>query len=913
RFPFVTANVFKDGSQEHAYRSYTLIPHVVENGDTILIGVTGNTPPGVEVWDRAHVQGVLDFRDVVQSLHPVIRELKARGADVVVVLSHGGLAGTSYDTTSGLPPENASARLAQQVPGIDVIFMGHTHREVADTSINGVLLTQAKNWAQSLATVKLKLERRAPGDWIVIDKRGSVLKPDPARADTAFLDSLRWEHERTVAHVKSVAGRSTARMEAREARVRDTPIIDFINDVQRKASGADLSAAAAFDISAVIPEGPVTIADLAGLYVYDNTLKAIRIDGGQLRQYLEKSAEYYTPGAGIPGYNLDIITGVEYTVDASRSEGQRIVKLTYKGQPVRDDQQFTLALNNYRQSGGGGYAMIAGAPVVYDRQEGVRELLIEEVRRRGVLRPSDFFRRNWELVPAAARDSILAAQRAELRSRSTTTSAGARKLRVLATNDVHGRLLPETYSWSGGRRVGGMAALAAYFKAETAGFDGATIILDGGDVMQGTPISNLTKGRSTVATFNATGYSAAALGNHEFDWGVPVLRDRIAQAKFGWLAANIFNAGTQTRPSWSKPARMVTVDGIKVGIIGLATEETPLVTKASNVAGLEFRSGSAAIDHWVPELRHQGADFVIVVAHSGADCDREFRKCEGEIIDWARETTNKPDLMVAGHTHRMVRYVENGIPIIEAASYTTRYGVADLAKDSAGTRVWIHDFPVPFADRIQPDSTITALVAAAQREIGPQVNRVIATFADTVRRFATGEGPLGNLIADAFRAATGAQLSFINNGGIRSNEIPAGPVTWGTLYALQPFENRMVRLWMTGRQIRAVVERGLSRGVPDMHVSGMSVVYDPSAPAGERVERMTLHSGGPVLDDATYVVGVLDFLAGRGDGYEAFGEAARREDMDLTDLDALIQYLQSLPQPVKVNLAERRYLIKPTN
>lgn len=910
KFPFVTGNVFKDGTQQHAYKPYTLIPHVVENGDTITIGVTGNTPPGVEVWDRAHVQGILDFRDVVNSLKPVVQEMKASGADVVVVLSHGGFGGTSYDTVAtGLPPENAAARLAQEVPAVDVIFLGHTHSEVRDTSINGVLLTQAKNWAQSLARVQLTLERRAANDWIVIHKKGEILRPNPARADTAFLDSMRWQHERTVEYVKSIAGRSAQSLNASRARVIDTPIIDFINEVQRKVAGTDLSAAAAFDLNASIPAGPVTIADLAGLYVYDNTLKAIRVSGTQLRAYLEKSAEFYGKDAKIPGYNFDIVSGVDYVIDISRPAGQRITRLSYKGAPVRDDQQFTMALNNYRQSGGGGFSMIANAPVIYDKQEGIRELLIDEIRKRGVLRASDYFTQNWEIVPASARDSLLKLTRPATR----TSATRAKRLRVLATSDIHGRLLPETYSWSGGRLVGGVAALSTYLKTEAAGFDGVTIILDGGDVMQGTPISNLTKGRSTVESLNAIGYTAAAIGNHEYDWTVPVLRQRIAEAKYAWLSANTFNTRKQTQPSWSKPVRMHTVGDVKVGIVGLSTEETPATTKSTNVAGLDFRSGSASIDYWVPRLRKEGADFVIVVAHAGATCDRDFKKCDGEIVRWAREAKAKPDLIVAGHTHRLVRYVESGVPIVEAMSYTTRYGVVDLTKDSTGVRAWIRDFPTPFADAVKPDSAVQAIVRKYQKQIGPQVNRVVATLADSLVR-SGGENPIGHLLADAFRTETRAQLAFVNNGSIRITELPKGPITRGTLYSLQPFENRMVRLTMSGAQIRDVAEKAVSGAQPDMHISGFTVVYNPSAPTGQRVERMLLPNGDLITDSGTYTVAVTDFLAlGTGDGYRAFGQAKKREDIDLIDLDALIQYLRKQPQPVKVNRAERRFLITPTN
>ncbi len=908
RFPFVSGNTFKHGTNEHAYRPYVLLSHVAAEGDTILIGVTGNTPPGVHIWDRQNVEGVLEFRRVVESLKPVVREMKERGADLVVVLSHGGFEGTSYDTLStGIPPENEAARLAYEVPDVDVVFLGHTHRELADSVINGVTFTQAKNWAQSLAAVTVTMERRARNDWISVNRRGRVLKPDPMRADTAFLDSLRWEHERTVAYVNSIAGRSTAAMDARYARTRDTPILDFVNEVMRKRAGTELSATAAFNINSRLPAGEVRIADVAGLYIYDNTLRAIRITGAQLRAFLEKSAEYFG-NPEIPGYNFDAVTGVDYVIDISKPVGQRITSLTYRGRPVRDDQTFTMALNNYRQGGGGGYSMLADAPVIYDKQEDIRELLIEEIRSKGTINPDQYFTRNWRLVPQQLADSAQRSIERELRTGAAADPVRVKRLRVLATNDFHGRMLPEKHSWSEGRSVGGAVALDAYFQAEKEGFGGGTtVILDGGDVMQGTPISNLTKGRSTVDFFNQAGYRAAAIGNHEFDWTVPVLRERINQAKFYWLGANIFNAGTNEHPAWVKPTAMITVDSVKIGVIGLATEETPEVTRSSNVVGLEFRSGSEAIDRWVPELRRQGADFVIVVAHAGAFCDNSFTRCEGEIVNWARSVTHKPDLIVAGHTHRLVRWVENGIPIVEASSYSTRYGVVDLVRDSTGARAWIRGFPTTFTDRVTGRPQIQQLVERYEREIGPQISRVVVTLADTLRR-TDRDSRLGNMLADAFRITANAQMSFVNNGSIRVAELPAGPVTWGQLYSLQPFENRMLRVKLDGAAIREVLEHSVSGNTSGMHVSGITVHYNPAAPVGQRIKRVILANGEAVRTDGVYDVAITDFLAtGTGDGYRGFGRATSREDVGLTDLEAVIQYLQSLPQPVHI-AADRRYI-----
>jgi 2',3'-cyclic-nucleotide 2'-phosphodiesterase / 3'-nucleotidase / 5'-nucleotidase len=913
-FPFVSANIFRHGTSEHAYLPYALIPVPSARGDTLLIGVTGNTPPGVHVWDRDNVTGVLEFREIISSVRATVADMRAHGADLVVVLSHGGLEGTSYDmATTGLSPENVAAELALREPGIDVIFMGHTHRELADTIINGVLLTQARNWAASLAAVTVTAERVGTGAWRVAHKRGEILRPRPGVSDRAFKDSLRWEHERTVAYVNARLGHAPEPLIVSDARVRDAPVIDFINEVQRRTAGAQLSSTAAFQLNADIPAGDITIAQIAALYPYDNTLKAIRISGAQLRAYLEKSAEYYagwpaSAGAtvtnfNVPGYNFDIVSGIDYTLDISRPVGERVTGLVYEGRPVTAEQSFTMALNNYRQSGGGGYDMIAGAEVVYDRGEDVRELLIDEVRRRGELRAADFFRQSWQLLPAEAAAAALREQSAREVTASVAAGPAAtaerRRLRVLATNDFHGRLEPSQPAWAEGRQVGGAAALASYFRMEREGFVGPTIILDGGDVMQGTPVSNLTRGRSTVEFYNRVGYGGAALGNHEFDWGPDVLRDRIAQAQFPWLAANILVAGTDTTPSWIRGTAMVEADGVRAGLIGVITQETPSKTMAANVAGLDFADGAATIDRWVPVLRAAGADFVIVVTHEGAQCTDDMSVCQGTVVDWARTVQHRPDLIVAGHTHEVVRWRENGIAIIETGSWGTRYGVVDLERVSADSvDAWIRGTPAAWTDRVAPDTAIARLVSDAQAEIGPKLAEQVGEAAELIPRGA-GEHPLGRLIADAQRWKTAAQIAIMNSGGVRA-PLAAGPITWGDLYQIQPFDNHLVVLELRGSDLRHALEHAFRRGAPDAQVSGITVAYDPSLPAGQRVLSIQLADGTPVRDDAVYEVAVNEFLAsGVGDGYEALGRGLSERPTGVPDLDALIEYIRSLPQPIR--------------
>ncbi len=409
-FPFLSANILRAGTEEAAYPEYVILTREIE-GTPIRIGVTGVLPPGVAVWDRDHVLGRLEFPDIVERLSSVVPRMKAEGADLIVVAAHNSFEGTSYDTAStGLGAENRMADAARMVPDIDVIFLGHSHEEVADSTLNGVLLLQAQARAASLAVATLQVVRDGE-EWSVASSRGEILRPDPARSDPALDSLLAPAHERTLAQVNRVIGTSSVAWSAEDARIRDGALLDFVNEVQRRVTGAELSAAATFSLEAGIPAGEVTVADIARLYPYDNNLlRAIRISGADLRAYIEHGAQYFLncPSDGCerlvnpewPGYNFDVISGVDYTLDLTRPVGSRVAELEYGGEPVRPEQEFTLALNNYRQGGGGGFPGMTGAEVVYEGTESIRDLLVREIEERGTIRPEDYFRENWRIVPA---------------------------------------------------------------------------------------------------------------------------------------------------------------------------------------------------------------------------------------------------------------------------------------------------------------------------------------------------------------------------------------------------------------------------------------------------------------------------------------------------------------------------------
>lgn len=409
-FSMLAANVYTTEGKPR-FRGWA-----VSTRQGIKIAIVGATTPGSMLWDRDNLAGQLIIRDIVPDVRTAVREARDAGAAVVIVVVHSGLnEPSSYDTvTTHVPSENVAARLAHEVPGIDLLVYGHSHKEMPDTVIGTTLLMQPKNWATSVAIAHLGMQRRN-GRWHVVSKRSRLVAAVRHREQPVVAAVTQEGHRATIAYATAPIGTTPVAWRADSARVVDTPLIDFILEVERRAAGAQLASTAAFSLEASLAAGPITVARLSALYPYDNTLRAVRISGAQLRAYLEQSARYYRRNADgsidvdpdIPGFNYDIVAGVDYTIDVSKPFGERITTLEFGGRPVAPIDTFTMALNNYRQTGGGGFAMLRDAPVVYDRQLEIRQLLIDEVRRKGTLLPSDYFHPNWRIVPEAAISRLL--------------------------------------------------------------------------------------------------------------------------------------------------------------------------------------------------------------------------------------------------------------------------------------------------------------------------------------------------------------------------------------------------------------------------------------------------------------------------------------------------------------------------
>ncbi|MEU7591382.1 5'-nucleotidase C-terminal domain-containing protein [Micromonospora sp. NPDC049230] len=427
-FPALAANAVNAKTGKPAF-----LPYVIKKvslglaAPTLRVGILGLTNPGVAIWDRGNVEGKLRFDDMVATAAKWVPIMRARGADVVLISAHGGDSGTSSYGPE-LPNENPVALVAQQVPGIDAILFGHAHNEVVERFVTNertgaqVLLSEPSKWGQRLTRMDFTLSRER-GRWTITKKAATMLNTNTVVEDPKVLAAVRTQHQKTIAYVNQVVAQSTVELSAAESRYTDTPILDFINHVQTEVVGAALagtahadlpvlSIAAPFSRTAVFPAGDVKIRDVAGLYVYDNTLEAVVLSGAEVRAYLEYSAKFFrtlAPGApvdpeqisdpAVPDYNYDVFSGLDYDIDIAKPVGQRITRLVLPGTdtPVADNAQFVVAVNNYRRSGGGNFPGIVKTQV-YNAQQEIRQLLIDWAQAKGTINPDDFFQPNWRLV-----------------------------------------------------------------------------------------------------------------------------------------------------------------------------------------------------------------------------------------------------------------------------------------------------------------------------------------------------------------------------------------------------------------------------------------------------------------------------------------------------------------------------------
>jgi len=470
-----------------------------------------------------------------------------------------------------------------------------------------------------------------------------------------------------------------------------------------------------------------------------------------------------------------------------------------------------------------------------------------------------------------------------------------RTVSVVSTNDFHGALVGRVQSWSHGDMVGGADWVAGYLNIVREENPGGVLFLDAGDMMQGTLISNYFDGASTIEAFNAMGVAAMAVGNHEFDWGQEVLQERYDQADFPFLGANVFfkkkkgnpDHGHGGRPHWVKPYVIREVNGVNVGIIGVANPETPSITNPVYVDDLMFTDPVEAVHDVLPEAEKEGATMIVVLAHIGGYYP-DF--AEG-IMDLACGLDpDEVDLIVSGHTHGRIDDVMCGIPVTQAYSSGTAFSRVDFSVDKKGevvdynmnysptsTYQTYYGSPASYQrwdtgvwQEVVPDPEVAAIVDYYEAEVAAAQNEVIGETTVAITRDYRDESAMGDWVTDIMRAYDpGIDFAFTNSGGLRA-DIDAGPITFGEVFEAQPFDNTLVVVELDGSEVRQVLEEGTTGAHGVVQVSGLRFTFNYDLPAGSRVvgDVIDLSTGLPLDPSATYYVATNDFMANGGDEYD---------------------------------------------
>jgi len=870
-FPWLSANIMlADDPDEFYVEPYTILRRQVD-GIPIDVGVIGFVPPQITDWGRRHLEGEVITRDIVEQAQALIPELREK-ADIVVVVGHTGIDAGPIDSYDAR--ENAGYWLAREVEGIDALLLGHQHNyfpgdypdiEGVDNEkglIHGVPAAMAGSWGSALGVIELDLYYQ-DGQWEVVDGQSHLRETTEEVASHPRLEELVAEkHEATVEYVRTPIGETEIEIASYFSRVKDTAVTQLVNDAQlwyaeREFAGTEyedlpiLSAAAPFIAGR---EGPhyfthvhedVNIGDVTDIYLYPNTVYVVKLDGLQIVDWLERSAENFNQidpekeepqhlvDYGFPGFNYDVLEGIEYTIDVTRPAGERIVEATYEGEPLCADMEFLVITNNYRASGGGDFPHMVDENVILASTDVNREQIIRFIEQKGVINPEPS--RNWEIKPVETRGPVLYRSHPDAheylermnipgiiyqetdedgwgiyeikfmempgRMGKVETDEALERLVFLHTNDEHGVI----------KNYGRIAWKAAQLEEE---YD-HVFLVSGGDIFSGNPVvdeyvidgENL-RGKPMIDLMNMAGYDVLVIGNHEFDYGQEVLQDRIDDAEFPLILANI-----DAREGYLEdPEPYVILEtelGTRVSFLGLV-QITPAQipsTHPGNLGGLEFFDPvEVALEY---EYLREESEIFVGLTHLGYSWDQELAQAMGSL-----------DLIIGGHSHSVIETpgLYNDVLIAQAGADTNYLGKIVVEYCPSEGEVVSREgrlLDVEDIDETKPE------VEDRISYFEGQMEEIFARRINYMPETLSGNMELGSMMTDAMVETLMVDFAFQNNGGIRVSQM-SGLITVGCVFEIEPFGNDIVIYDMLPDDIRSLLRYSYERrNSIDLQTAGM--------------------------------------------------------------------------------------------
>lgn len=504
---------------------------------------------------------------------------------------------------------------------------------------------------------------------------------------------------------------------------------------------------------------------------------------------------------------------------------------------------------------------------------------------------------------------------------------------IFHTSDIHGAISSHpdpTAKEEPKPMMGGFAVLKKLmddYKSDPANAGARIMYIDSGDFFQGTPVVDRTKGAVMIDMMNLVGLDATTLGNHEFDYSYANLAEQFQRRNFPLICANVVEKATGRLVPFAEPYRVFTHKGFKIGVIGIDTPETPAISIAKNVREVEFLDPEPIVKKLVKKLRGAGVDFILLISHLGYESDIAFV-----------EKVTGIDLVLGGHSHTLLSQITRAgpekTPIVHSgASLEYTSAVRILLKKNAPPVVEMKSHPL-YLDKIGYDMGVALVEEEYLRDIRAEMARVIGqSNVNLYRGVNGGDSPEGSFIADAMRKSVNADFAFINFGGIRQ-PLFKGELNIESAFMVQPFDNKIEILSMTGAQILDLLERAISNPFSQMddadkayamnhfnikadglkrqvgpeygylYPSNLQVTFDPAKEPMQRLVKVEIPGQGELEPEKIYRVALNDFVAAGGDGFNNLKEITSREKTDILVRDSLIEYIED--QKVITTRPEKR-------
>ncbi|MCA1320499.1 5'-nucleotidase C-terminal domain-containing protein [Bacillus tianshenii] len=876
-FPIVSANVnvtmdeilapfFMDEISETP-EGGKIYPAIIKEVEGQKIGIFGLTTEDT-VFLSSPSEDIV-FEKAVDKANETVAALEAQGVNKIVLISHSGF--------------NVEVALAEAVDGIDLLVGGHSHTKLDEPVLvdkaEPTVVVQANEYLKYLGVVDVTFNE----DGVVTSFDGELLDTKNYEEDPEAKARVAELSEPIEDLKKTVVGHTDVLLDGERGTVRkqETNLGNLVADgMLAKANEfehTDIAIQNGGGIRKSIPAGDVTLGQVYEVLPFANLLVTLNLTGEEIWEALEHGVSGVETGEG----RFLQVAGLKFKYDASKPVGDRVWEVHVKTEdgyaPIEMDESYNVATNAFTADGGDGFTMLKEA-----KEEGrINELFVVDYE---IL--SEYIEHNSPIAPVVE-GRIVAEEKPPF------------TLSVMHTNDSHANV--DKYP---------RLTTAINTVRET---KPNALLLDAGDVFSGTLYFNQYLGLADMEFMNKLGYDAMTLGNHEFDKDSQILSDFIEAMEFPIVSANVnvtmdeilapfFSDEISSNPEGGKiyPAIIKEVEGEKIGIFGLTTEDTVFLSSPSE--DIVFEKAVDKANETVAALEAQGVNKIVLISHSGFNVEVAL----AEAVDGI-------DLLVGGHSHTKLDepvLVDKAEPtvVVQANEYLKYLGVVDVTFNEDGV-VTSFDGELLDTKNYEEDPEAKARVAELSEPI-EDLKKTVVGHTDvlldgergTVRKQETN---LGNLIADGMLAKANefehTDIAIQNGGGIRKS-IPAGDVTLGQVYEVLPFANLLVTLNLTGEEIWEALEHGVS-GVETgegrfLQVAGLKFKYDASKPVGERVWEVHVKTDdgyAPIELDESYNVATNAFTADGGDGFTMLKEAkeeGRINELFVVDYEILSEYIE---------------------